>query len=244
MSGEERAVQFRLEAEKKLKGGLFGFLNSTRFEEAADLYTKSGNQFKLAKKWDEAASAFCKAAEIHLTKAGNRHEAAGCLVNASNCYRKTSVPDSIRTLQQAIELYTEDGRFSIAAKHQKDVAEMYEKEMDMENAINAYQTAADFFSSEASTSAANGCLLKVATFSAELERYAVAVEILEKIAESCIDNKLLKWSVKDYYLKAGICLLCMGVCCFHFQNSLFRVIIVTDFVLKYNKGCCGNQKVS
>jgi len=34
--------------------------------------------------------------------------------------------------------------------------------------------------------------------------------VFEKIAEESVDNDLLKWSVKDYLLKAGICRLCTG----------------------------------
>lgn len=43
--------------------------------------------FKMAKKWQQAGSAFCEAANLH-GKAGNRHDAATNFVDASNCYKK------------------------------------------------------------------------------------------------------------------------------------------------------------
>lgn len=47
-------------------------------------------------------------------------------------------------------------------------------------------------------------------FSAQLERYDKAIELYEQIASQSIDNNLLKWSVKDYFLRAGLCHLAKG----------------------------------
>jgi len=116
----------------------------------------------------------------------------------------------MQCLRQAIEFYTDEGRFSIAAKHQKELAELYESSSDLENAIAAYQLAADYYEGESSSSSANQCLLKVALFSAQLERYDKAIELYEQIASASIDNNLLKWSVKDYLFRAGLCHLAKG----------------------------------
>jgi hypothetical protein len=43
--------------------------------------------FKMAKKWQQAGSAFCEAANLH-AKAGSRHDAATNYVDASNCFKK------------------------------------------------------------------------------------------------------------------------------------------------------------
>lgn len=67
-------------------------------------------------------------------------------------------------MKQGIEFYTEEGRFSIAAKHQKELAELYEDQSDLENAIAAFQTAADYYEGEGQSSASNQCLLKVFIF--------------------------------------------------------------------------------
>jgi len=80
--------------------------------------------------------------------------------------------------------------------------------LDFEHSIEAYQASADFFEGENQQSAANACLLKVAQFSAQLDKYDKAIEIYEKVASGSLDNNLLKWSVKDYFLKAGLCHLC------------------------------------
>lgn len=56
--------------------------------------------------------------------------------------------EAINCLRLAVDLYTDEGRFSMAAKYQKEIGELYEAEMDFEHAIEAYQKAADFFEGE------------------------------------------------------------------------------------------------
>jgi alpha-soluble NSF attachment protein len=207
--GEDKGEELMERADKRLKGGFSFFSGSAKFEDAAELYTKAGNSFKITKKWDRAGEAFSKAAECYL-KLQSKHEAAQNYLLAAQAYKKTNITSAVQCMKQGIEFYTEEGRFSIAAKHQKELAELYEDQSDLENAIAAYQTAADFHEGEGSTSAASSCLLKVALFSAQLERYDKAIEIYEQIAAQSIDNNLLKWSVKDYFLRAGLCHLAKG----------------------------------
>lgn len=208
MSQEGKADELFEKADKKLKGfSLFG--GSSKWEDASDMYTKAANLFKMEKKWDRAGESYCRASECHL-KLQSKHEAASNYINAANCYKKSNVTEAMMCLRQAIEFYTDEGRFSIAAKHQKELAELYESSSDMENAISAYQLAADYYEGESSSSSANQCLLKVALFSAQLERYDKAIELYEQIAAASIDNNLLKWSVKDYLFRAGLCHLAKG----------------------------------
>lgn len=42
------------------------------------------------------------------------------------------------------------------------------------------------------------------------EDYRTAVDKFEAVAKSSLQNNLMKWSVKDYFLKAGICHLASG----------------------------------
>ena len=52
---------------------------------------------------------------------------------------------------------------------------------------------------------ANKLFLKVADLAAIAADYYKAIENYEKVAKSSVSNNLMKWSVKDYFLKAGIC---------------------------------------
>lgn len=75
-------------------------------------------------------------------------------------------------------------------------------------------------------SLANKCLLKVAQISADLEDYPTAIEKYEQVAAASADDPLLKWSLKEYFLKAGLCHLCTDVSIFSFkrERSLRSVI--------------------
>ena len=47
---------------------------------------------------------------------------------------------------KAVDIYTDMGRFNIAAKHHQNIAELYENDVaDLEKAIMHYEQAADFF---------------------------------------------------------------------------------------------------
>lgn len=81
----------------------------------------------MAKNWSQAGKAFCEAANLH-SKAGSRHDAATNYVDASNCYKKTETSEAVNCLKQAIAIYTDMGRFTMAAKHHQTIAEMYENE--------------------------------------------------------------------------------------------------------------------
>ncbi|KAJ1551691.1 hypothetical protein HK405_014030, partial [Cladochytrium tenue] len=146
------------------------WFGGTRLDEAADLYSRAANSFKLAKQWREAGDAYISQANI-LLKAGERNEAAGAYLNASKAYKKDSPrvyvawlhlmspkpspavpPDAVNSLEQAVQLYVEAGRFSAAAMGDKQAAELYEELGDLEKARGAYCRAADWYQADDSTS--------------------------------------------------------------------------------------------
>lgn len=201
-----KGEEFEKKAEKKIKGwGLFG----SKYEDAAELYEKSANSFKLAKSWDRAGSVFIKLANCHL-KADSKHEAATAYASAANCYKKTSNKDAISCLDQAVNIFLDIGRHNMAAKHCKEIGELYEPEHNIEKAIVYFERAAELFEHAEATTSANQCKQKVAEFSAQLEQYQKAIVIYEEIARQSINNNLLKYGVRGHLLNAGLCQLCRG----------------------------------
>lgn len=104
----------------------------------------------MAKNWGQAGKAFSEAANLH-SKLQSQHDAATSYVDASNCFKKVEYlvgkvievtanhnviscieqvdpNEAVSCLLKAIEIYTEMGRFQIAAKHHQTIAEMYENE--------------------------------------------------------------------------------------------------------------------
>lgn len=201
---EAKGDDFERKAEKKLKGwGIFG----SKYDDAAELYDKAGNCYKLAKSWDKAAGVYIKLANCHL-KLESKHEAGSAYVDAANCYKKTNSQEAVRCLNMAVQLFMEIGRLSMAAKHFKDIAETYEKEEELTLAMEYFEKAAELYQGEEATSQGNQCRLKVAQFAAQLEQYPKAIEIFESVAAHSMDNNLLRYSVKGYLLNAGLCHVC------------------------------------
>lgn len=100
----------------------------------------------------------------------------------SNIFVYVFYSEAVKALLKAIEIYTDMGRFTMAAKQHQSIAEMYETEfVDFDKAIYHYQQAADYFRGEESNASANKCLLKVAQYSAQLENYQKAIEIYEEV---------------------------------------------------------------
>ena len=60
------------------------------------------------------------------------------------------------------------------------------------------------------SSLANKLYLKTADISALQADYYKAISNYERVAKSSINNNLMKWSVKEYLLKAGMCHLATG----------------------------------
>lgn len=201
-----RAEDFEKKAEKKLSGwGLFG----SKYEDAADLFDKAANSFKLGKSWDKAGATYVKLANCHL-KLESKHEAAQAYVDAAHCYKKSSINEAISCLEQAVNMFCEIGRLSMAARYFKEIAELYESEQNIEQAIVYFEKSADFFQNEEVTTSANQCKQKVAQFAAQLEQYQKSIVIYEEIARQSLNNNLLKYGVKGHLLNAGICQLCKG----------------------------------
>jgi len=52
--------------------------------------------------------------------------------------------------------------------------------------------------------------LKVADLAALEGAYYKAIEYFEKVSATSVSNNLMKWSVKEYFLKSGLCHLAIG----------------------------------
>ncbi|CAJ0939089.1 unnamed protein product, partial [Mesorhabditis belari] len=208
---EAKARQKMAEAEKKGKGGggFFGkIFSGGGGEDQADLYVQAGNLFKMAKLWKEAGEAFLKAAEVHGSRGDAKHDCATQYAEAANCYRKVNPQLAVECLTKTSDIYTDMGRFTMAAKNHTTIAELYETECpDTEKCIAHYQKAADYYNGEESKSSANKCLEKVAHYAAELEQWRKAINIYEQIAFWEADHSTLKYNAKTHFFKALLCYL-------------------------------------
>ncbi|KAK9473578.1 soluble NSF attachment protein [Dipodascopsis tothii] len=194
-------------ADKKATStGPFGFFaSSSRFEDAGDMYIEAANAFRLEKDMITAGKTFEKAAQMQL-KSESKDEAATTYIEAYKSYRKSDPEEAARVLIQAIMLFSQRGQFRRAATYKQDLAALYETELnDLNRAMDAYDEAAEWLSNDQAEALANKAWLKVAEIAALQEDYARAVAKFELVAGNSLNNHLTKWSLKEYFFKAGLC---------------------------------------
>ncbi|BFZ53205.1 hypothetical protein PYCC9005_000228 [Savitreella phatthalungensis] len=207
------ADQLMAKADKKANssGGMSSWFSggmTSKYEEAAEMYTRAANQYRLAKRMLEAGAAFEKAASMQL-KTDEADDAANTYVEASKCYKKEDPSKCLQVLELAVDRFTARGNFRRAATYRQQAAEIYELDLqDAQKAMAAYESAADWLASDNAESQANKLYLKVADIAALEGEYDRACDKYEAVATNSVTNGLTKWSVKDYYLKAGICHMC------------------------------------
>lgn len=65
--------------------------------------------------------------------------------------------------------------------------------------------------SDALASTANQCYQQAAELSAELGDYQRSMELYQTVADWSLTSALTKYSVKEYWLRAALCSMAMGV---------------------------------
>uniref|UniRef100_A0A7S1YCT5 Alpha-soluble NSF attachment protein n=1 Tax=Grammatophora oceanica TaxID=210454 RepID=A0A7S1YCT5_9STRA len=215
-----KAEVFIREAEKTLaKRSWFGS-KSQQQEDAAELYDKAGNAYKVGGLYHEAGEAYTQAAQVYADKLSNTFEASKMYQNAGQCFHKSSPADAVNAYNQAILLMTDAGRILPAAKLSKTCAELYEKEgIDLEDkshvvlAIEAYEQAAELFEAENSPAQKSTCIVKIAELcSAELDPPDLlrAAGLYDSLGRSSLDSNMLKFHAKGYFLQTILCHLANG----------------------------------
>ncbi|KAF2865323.1 alpha-soluble NSF attachment protein [Massariosphaeria phaeospora] len=214
MAGDPRALLRQAESSFQKASGGFSFFGGRqdKYEAAADQFIAAANAFRMQKLGKEAGQAFERAASVQRQQLNEPDDEANTLTEAYKAYRKDDPEAAARCLDKAIAHYCAKGNFRRAATHKQNLAELYEVELgDNSRAAAAYEEAAGWYESDNAEALANKLWLKTADlFALEGKDYYKPIELYEKVARSSINNNLMRWSVKEYLLRAGICQLCTG----------------------------------
>ncbi|KAK3304509.1 soluble NSF attachment protein [Chaetomium strumarium] len=210
MALDPRALEEKAKKTLQSASGGFSFFSNKedKYQNAAELYIQAGNAYRLEKMNREAGQAFEQAAKIHREKLNEPDDAANIMVDAFKVYKKEYPNDAVRCIKAAIERYQAKGNFRRAATHLENVAELLEVEVgDRKQAMEFYRQAAHWYEEDGAKALANKLWLKEADIAALEGDYYKAVQNFEKVADSSLENHLMKYSVKDYWFKAGLCIL-------------------------------------
>ncbi|KAF6238312.1 hypothetical protein HO173_003592 [Letharia columbiana] len=208
-------VTLASQADKAAQSAQSGFsffgARTDKYESAVELYTSAASAYKLQKSYREAGSLYEKAAMIQKTKLNEPDDMANTLQEAFKAYRKTAPEEAARVLSLAIDHYLSKGNFRRAAVHKQNLAELYEELSDRRRAREAYEAAATWYDDDNASALANKLYLKAGDLAALDEDYLPAIQYFEQVARQSISNNLMRYSVKDYLLRAGICHLAFDI---------------------------------
>lgn len=216
-----KAEAFIAEAEGLLsRRSWFSSSKERNAEDAAEVFEKAANAYKVGGLNQDAGDIYAKVAELYRDRLSDFNNASKAFNNAGTCYKKSNPHDAVKAYQQAVSLYTDNARITQAAKLCKEIAELYENEEIDEDekshivlAIEAYEQASELFGMEDSKSAASQCLGKIAELcSAALEPpdFGRASKIYDDLGRRCLSSNLLKFNAKGYFLQAILCHLANG----------------------------------
>jgi alpha-soluble NSF attachment protein len=180
---------------------------SHKYEDAAELFTKAAKQYQLAKAYIDAGNAFMKACDCYSHSSYGAYNIAMCYIQAAHSFSKQNIQAGVSAMLKGISLLAEDGKFSLAAKYEKELAEMFETLGELDNAIKHYEIASEYYDMEGSKATSAGCLEKIIPIVADKGDYDKAIQLIEKICDS-YSPSLAKHFIKEFCLKAGILYLC------------------------------------
>lgn len=231
MTGREKeAYDLIKKADSKINTGFFGSLfssKSSRLEEALDLLEKAAHIFKLVQKWSEAGNTFERCGNIEQELSA---DAAKYYIEASHCFSFVDSDKSLAAKNKALEFYVQHGRFQLAGKIMKEMAEKLQEEKKFDAAAKAYKKSAEYYSMESmnSKSYQQEVLIKYADLvcssieedkKMDSELFKEVFNIYEKIAFSYLNIPLLKSGAKDYFFKAACTHLAFGNDYSKFENK-------------------------
>ncbi|MBN3284455.1 SNAA protein, partial [Polyodon spathula] len=162
-----------------------------------------------------AGNAFAQAAQLHLQQQ-SKHDAATSFIDAGNAFKKADPQEAINCLNRAIEIYTDMGRFTIAAKHHVSIAEIYESELvDIDKAsvcqdlLHCAEESADITVTECNGNLSRQCYCSCSVY---IFVYVVYIfVVLPQVGTHAMDSTLLKYSAKEYFFKAALCHFCVDM---------------------------------
>lgn len=104
------------------------------------------------------------------------------------------------------------------------LAELFEEMSDTKQARTAYEAAAQWYEDDNASALANKLFLKAGDLAALEEDYISATQHSERVAKQAVSNNLLRYSVKDCFLRGGICHLALDIVGTKRALEVYRVL--------------------
>ncbi|KAG8749575.1 vesicular-fusion protein S17 [Ceratobasidium sp. 428] len=185
------------------------FSNSSKFQEAGDLYQKAANSFQIDRLWKEAGDAFMKEGNCR-EQTGEKDEATNAYWNAAKAYKQDFPDLASNALIAATSNLDKASHFRQAVDREKEIGQIYLQDtQDLPKASKSFEAAGGWYAQADATAAANARFKDMADLHAELGNHSHAVALYEQMADHSLTSTLTKHGVKECRLRAGLCALAM-----------------------------------
>ena len=183
-----------------------GIANFMRFDDAASFFYKSFISFKICSQWMSAGESVEKCAEMHM-KSGMALEATSLYIEAAEVYAKVNITESMRATRLAVDICVNIGRFDIAGRLERSIAEWEFSSKHWEDAANSFKKAANYLSGDMSQDQCDWCMERCAECYVELNELELASETYQLVAKGCLQSNLRRLtSIKKLYMSV-VCLI-------------------------------------
>ena len=175
--------------------------------ETEEYLIKCANKCKLANQIEEAGDLLMKAAKKMKSDDYTTRNTFG---DAAYCFKYTNFEKAVDAYKNTIYLYNEKGLFSSSSTYSEELAGIYYRHGDKQEAIAEYMRAGLLNNISRYESTGETLLLKAASVSVELDQFARGAEIFDKVCRSQLD-KGCHTSACGSILDAMLCYLADGI---------------------------------
>jgi len=181
---------------------------SWQYDDATNLTLKAANIFVLLKNWSEASNAYITAAKYSVTSL--HPMAADLYFKAAHCQQKYSSQDSLFSLNSALTMYKDEGKYSNVAKVLQQMAQIYESEGELGQSILNYEKALNVYESEYCFKNAIESAVKVAELYVIIGNFKQASKGFRKLISICEKIKQLDYVKNGFMVDYIYCLMAAG----------------------------------
>lgn len=177
------------------------------FEAGFELFNQAAARYKLDKNYDKAGDAYMQAGDC-ATKLKSTGEACQAYQDAANAYKKVDTKKAGVMLSIAIQINIENNKLLGAARLHQDFAEALETEGSLDDALEHYKKAMQYFDAEDQKVSVNKCLTKIANINGQLDRFEECITLYEQLGNNAVGGPL-KHQAKEFFMRALICRLAL-----------------------------------
>ncbi|CAF1526961.1 unnamed protein product [Rotaria magnacalcarata] len=211
-TNNKSAAQLMAEANKKAKtaNGFFQRMlgsGSGITDDARELFIQAGNAAKAEGDYPISVEGYKRALDLSTED----FEKAQMYEAIASSYKMFDLPQAVSPLTRAAELNMSQGKWTMASQILEKISELYEQMNDYENMIKCLREAYRFLKQEGQKASANRVQKKIAETLVVQHQFIEAQQEFEEMAQKAKDDAMLKFSAKDFWLKATMCALCIDV---------------------------------